>query len=253
MTVSTRTALVCGGSGRIGSSIATALAARGDRVAVHCRRGADRAAAVVKTIESAGGDAFTVQADLTDEESVSELVQALERKGGLHILVSAVHGQFTPRPVADMDWDDWFVHLDALKAHFLICRHVLPSMREQAYGRIVYISAGLSERLFAGCSAYSTIKAGLNAFCKTMAIEEGQYGITVNIVAPGKVVPTDGRESTDNPEDWETLNRRSMSRAPLGRHATAEDVANAVLHFTSRQASGVTGQTLFVAGGEIMP
>jgi NAD(P)-dependent dehydrogenase (short-subunit alcohol dehydrogenase family) len=86
-----------------------------------------------------------------------------------------------------------------------------------------------------------------------MAIEEGGHGITVNIVAPGKVVPADGRASTDNPEDWESLNRRSISKAPLGHHATAEDVARAVVHFASRQASGITGQTLFVAGGEIMP
>jgi 3-oxoacyl-[acyl-carrier protein] reductase len=184
---------------------------------------------------------------------VTRLVEEVEQTGGLHVLVNTVHGQFTPKPIAEMSWTDWSVHLDALKAQFLVCQAVLPSMREQRYGRIIYISAGLSKRLFRGCSAYSTVKAGLNAFCKTLAIEEGRYGITVNIVAPGKVVPDDGREPTDNPEDWEALNRQSMSKAPLGREATANDVADAVVYFASRQAGGITGQTLFVAGGEIMP
>lgn len=126
-------------------------------------------------------------------------------------------------------------------------------MRRQQYGRIVYVSAGLSKRLFAGCSAYSTIKAGLNAFSKTLAVEEGKHGITVNIVAPGKVVPLDGRAATDNPEDWEDMNRQCLDNSPLGCPATSADVAQAVLFFASPQASGITGQTLFVAGGEIMP
>jgi 3-oxoacyl-[acyl-carrier protein] reductase len=168
-------------------------------------------------------------------------------------MVNTVHGQFEPKGVAEMTWSDWKPHLLGLKAHFLLCKAVLPSMHSHHYGRIVYVSAGLSRRLFAGCSGYSTVKAGLNVFCKTLAIEEGKHGITVNIVAPGKVVPLDGREATDNPDDWEEMNRQCLDSSPLGCPATSADVAQAVLFFASPQASGITGQTLFVAGGEIMP
>lgn len=248
------TALVCGGSGRVGSTIASTLGSWGANVAVQYHSQAGAAAQVVADISAAGAKSAAFKADLSNEAAVQDLVKSVEGHfGSLHILVNAMHGQFDPKDVADMGWQDWDVHLAALKAHFLICKAVLPVMRRQRHGRIIYISAGLSRRLFRGCSAYSAVKAGLNAFSKTLALEEGQYGITVNIVAPGKVVPSSGGPSTDNPQAWEELNRQAESNAPLRRHATAEDVAAAVLGFASPQASGITGQTVFVAGGEIMP
>jgi 3-oxoacyl-[acyl-carrier protein] reductase len=162
-----------------------------------------------------------------------------------------VHGSADPKNVADMQWEDWAVHLAALKCHFLLCRMVLPYLREQHYKRIVFISRGLSRRYFRGCSAYTTVKAGLNGFCKTLALEEGMHGITVNIVAPGRVIPTEKKSPPD--QSWEEMDRHWISNAPLWRDATAEDVAAAVLYFVSPQAGCITGQTLFVAGGEIMP
>jgi 3-oxoacyl-[acyl-carrier protein] reductase len=247
-------AVVCGASGRVGSTIARRLAASGAAVAIQYRSHAEKADRLAQEIIQAGGKAHTFQADVTDEASVVNLFQQVTRwLGGVHILVNAVHGQFDPKNVAEMSWEDWAVHLDALKGHFLLCKAVLPYLREKHYGRIVFISGGLSRRYFKGCSAYTTVKAGLNGFCKTLALEEGTNGITVNIVAPGKVVLGGNEPSTDHPEAWENLNRQSMSNAPLGRDATAEDVASAVLYFVSPQAVCITGQTLFVTGGEIMP
>lgn len=209
---------------------------------------------MVEEIEASGGNAIAIQADITDMVSIQDLIEkVLGNYQSLQILVNAVHGQFNPRSVSDMIWEDWEIHLNAIKGHFLLCKAVLPIMRSQHYGRIVYISGGLSRRYFSGCSAYTTVKAGLNGFCKTLAIEEGFNGITVNIVAPGKVIPGDGGSSTDKPEEWDALNQQSMANIPLGRYASGEDVANAVVYFASPQAAGITGQTLYVAGGEIMP
>jgi 3-oxoacyl-[acyl-carrier protein] reductase len=105
--------------------------------------------------------------------------------------------------------------------------------------------------LLPGFSAYSAVKAGLNAFSKTLALEEGASGITVNIVAPGKVASATDQSPAS--AAWAEAEAHQLAASPLGRHATAEDVADAVLFFASAAAVGLTGQTLFVAGGEIMP
>ena len=73
-----------------------------------------------------------------------------------------------------MVWDDWQLHIEALRIHFELCKAVLPQMRTQKYGRIVFLSGGLAYRYYSGCAAFSTIKAGLNAFCKCLAREEGR-------------------------------------------------------------------------------
>jgi 3-oxoacyl-[acyl-carrier protein] reductase len=248
-----QTALICGASGRVGSSIAKIMAAKGFNTIIQYRQNRDQADQIVDEISATGGEALAVQADVTTEQSVQAMVSAIQQRyETIHILVNAVHGQFDPKEIIDMNWNDWTVHLDALKGHFLLCKAVLPMMRSQHYGRIIYISGGLSSRYFKGCSAYTTIKAGLNGFCKTLAIEEGRNGITANIVAPGKVAMADGGESTDNPQAWEKLNQQSIVNNPLGRYATTDDVANAVMYFAYPESSGITGQTLFVAGGEIM-
>lgn len=247
-------ALVCGATGRLGSEVALSMASSGTTTVVHFRHNHSAADGIVERITSTGGKAIAMQADLTDEESISQLVrETCYRFGRLDILVNTVHGQFDPKNVSEMKWEDWDVHLEALKSHFLLCRAAIPVMRGQKYGRIIYISGGLARRYLKGCSAYTTVKAGLNGFCKTLALEEGANGITVNIVAPGKVNPMDGRESTDHPQAWEELNRQSIIATPLGRYASTQDVSSAVLFFASPEASGITGQTLYVAAGEIMP
>jgi 3-oxoacyl-[acyl-carrier protein] reductase len=247
-------AIVFGGTGRVGSAIAETLSARGAKVIIHYHRRSELARSLVAQITEAGGIAEALQADVTDEEAVQKLGQkVISHFGAIHIVVNTVHRDFEPKLLTEMNWTDWDVHIEALKGHFFICKSVLLYMRKQKYGRIVYISGGLSHRVFKGCSAYTTIKAGLNGFCKTIALEEGEHNITANIVAPGKVIPKGGGESNENPDAWDELDRESLSKTPLKRFATADDVAHAVLYFVSPEASGITGQTLFVAGGEIMP
>jgi 3-oxoacyl-[acyl-carrier protein] reductase len=247
-----KTAVVFGASAYVGAGIAAALGRAGANVVVHYRGNQAAAVAVVEDIERSGARAVPLRADMTEEDSIRELyAAAVDRFGSVDCMVNSAHGPFEPQFVADQSWDtDWRVHLDALKGHVLACKAVLPIMRGQGSGRIVFISGGLSHRLFEGFSAFSTVKAGLNAFSRTLAIEEGRHGITVNIVAPGKVaaeVPT-----AINSEAWDDIERRQRVAAPLGRYASVEDVADAVLYFLSPGAAGITGQTLYVAAGEVM-
>jgi 3-oxoacyl-[acyl-carrier protein] reductase len=245
-------AVVCGGSGTVGSAIAAVLAEEGASVAVHYRGRRDAAELVVHRIVQAGGRAQAFQADLTDETSTAMLIRdVLHRLGEPSILVNTVHAEGEPKTVFDMAWKDWAVHLDAIKAHFLVCRAVLPAMRERRYGRIVFISGGLSHRYMKGCAAYTTAKAGLEGFCKTLALEEGPSGITVNIVAPGRV-DTGAAAGASDPSRA-MLDAQRVSAPPLGRDATGRDIADAVSYFASPGAGCITGQTIFVTGGEVMP
>lgn len=245
------TAIVYGASAYVGSGIAAALGREGANVVVHYRRNAAAASTLVDEIERGGGRAVALGADMTDEDEVKRLLaRAVDHFGSVDCVVNSAHGPFEPGQVVDQTWDDWRVHLDALKGHVVICKTVVPIMRRQGGGRIVFISGGLSTRVFEGFSAFSTVKAGLNAFCKTLAIEEGRHQITVNIVAPGKVdavVP-----AAVNSASWDEIEGRQRKAAALGRYASVADVAEATVYFLSPAASGMTGQTLFVAGGEVM-
>ncbi len=240
--------VIFGGTGSVGASVCRTLADMGHTVAIHYHSNAAKARKLVDEITRAGGTAMAVQADLRDLSQARALVsQVTDRFGAVHAAVNFVHrDDYVPTEVADMEWSDWTCHLDAVQAYFHICKAVLPVMRKQRHGRIVYISGGLSYRFFKGCAAYSTVKAGLNAFSKSLAGEVGKDNITVNIVAPGKVVSTELDRGERFQEDH-------VSNCPLGRFTTPRDIAGAIHFFTSPGGELVTGQTLYVSGGEIMP
>ena len=249
-----KVAIVFGGTGHVGMPVCKLLAAEGAKVVVHYNSSIDKAAKIVEEINSSLGEAIAIQADIRDEDEVDILVEkTVKLFGRVDIVVNTVHRDFNPVYVRDMKWKDWDVHLEGLKVHFNICKSVLPFMRKQHFGRIIFISGGLSYRLYKGCAAYTTIKAGLNGFCKTLALEEGESGITVNIVAPGAIMEDNGSSSMDDAEAWENIEDSQSSKIPLGRLSTGEDTADAVLYFASPLASYITGQTIFVTGGEIMP
>ena len=249
--IENQVAVVFGSTGNVGSVIAEVLSKQGAKVVVHYNHSEKLARNIVTKIESAGGVAVAIQADVTDKETVELLMKKVVNSfGAINIVVNTVHRDADNKLVYEMKWADWDVHLEALKGHFYICNSVLPYMRKQNYGRIVYISGGLSNRFFRGCSAYTTIKAGLNGFCKTLALEEGEHNITVNIVAPGKVISKSGK--SDDINTLKEMEREQISRSALKRFATADDVANAVLYFVSPGSSCITGQTIFVTGGEII-
>lgn len=250
--LSGRSAVIFGGTGNLGSFITKKLYENGAKVAVsyYFDREAEIAQKQLAALDPTGENVFAGYADIADRDSVEAFVADVCRKfSTIDIMVNTVHNPaFTPKDVYDMEWSDWKTDLDAQKGHFNACKSVLPAMREQQYGRIIYISGGLAVRHMASSAAFACVKGGMTAFNRTLAIEEGRNNITVNIVAPGKITSLD----TDGAFAWDDAEAELLKQTPLGRFATQEEVANTVLYFASPLADAMTGQILYVACGELM-
>lgn len=244
-----KAAIVYGGSGKLGAAIARGLHEQGAKVAVQYFSNRAKAEKIVSELDAYGETAIVLQADSTDEASLTAAVALVEKTfGSVDIVVNAIHGPFEPVNVADSTESDWKVHLDGLTSHWLTSRTVLPVMRRQGSGRIIYISAAMAVRYGEGCSMYTAVKRGMNGFCRTLAIEEAKNNILVNIVCPGGVSDAE----TQSGGDWDEMTKAFIARCPLGRFATSREVANTVVYFASPLADGITGQTIYVSGGEIM-
>lgn len=246
-----KTAIVLGAVGNLGTYIAKKLFLYGANIVFNYYKNEEtKAAELAAVLDSTGRGALGQFCDINDEGSVKEFVdKALGQFGSIDIMVNLVHNpDFIPTNVAEMEWNDWSDHLIAQKGHFLICKYVVPIMREQKFGRIIYISGGLAVRHIGGSAAFAAVKSGLTAFSKTLAIEEGPNNITVNVVAPGKITSLNSTGAFS----WSDIETDLLEKTPLRRFATQDDVANTVLYFASPISSSMTGQTLYVTCGEIM-
>ena len=244
MSLKNRVALVTGASRGIGKEIALTLGRAGTRLAVNYRTSRIDAQKVVRSLNAMGAEAFLVANDVTDPARSKELIDAVVSQfGRLDILVNNV-GHFDWKSVTDSTVDDWNAVLTSnLSSVFFTSKHALPVMRAQRWGRIINLGAVGAERAFgqAKISAYSAAKAGLVAFSRALALEEARKGITVNVVNPPVL--------DDKELSLEEARRMTDARFPVGRPATARDVAEAVCFFASEEAAFITGQVLNVSGG----
>lgn len=242
-----KTVLITGASRGIGAATAKLFAANGYTVAINYHRSKDRAEQVVSEIITAGGDAFLVCADVSDENAVRKMMQTvLQRFGHIDVLIHNA-GIAKQALLTDTTADEWHrmlgVHIDGA---FYCCREVIPTMLKNGGGKILVVSSmwGVTG---ASCEvAYSTAKAGLIGFSKALAKELGPSNITVNCVAPG-VINTDMCESLD-----EQTMQELKEETPLQRIGTPEDVANTLLFLASDNASFITGQTVGINGGFVI-
>ncbi|WP_018334317.1 SDR family NAD(P)-dependent oxidoreductase [Actinomycetospora chiangmaiensis] len=245
-----RVCLITGASRGIGAATARELAGRGYAVVVNHRDSAPAADAVAHDVRAAGGDAEVVQADVTDPGDVTRLVDtAQQRWGRLDVLV---HNAMTPFPVtsfADLRWDQLGTKLDQeLRAAHLLTHAVLPGMTDRGYGRLVYLSTGLSRRPRTGMIALGVAKAALDSFVRYVAAEVAPHNITANVVAPSTVDDTAVSERL--PDE---LREQLAAATPMRRLARPEDVARTVAHFAGDDAGFTTGSWAPVNGGLIMP
>ncbi len=248
-----RVALVTGGGRGIGRSICELLAAEGATVAVNYRRDAESAAATVDVITAAGGSAKAYAASVDDAAEVATMVDAVVADFGyVDLLVCNAGIASRGRAVADTDPDEIerVVRVHAFGAHHA-SRLVLPTMRQRPRGDIVMISSVATTHLAANGAPYSMGKAALEALALTLAHEERQHGIHVNVVAPGLVETEMGvrlaRAFTGNRE---LVDLRSLdAAAPFGRVCQPADVAEVVLWLCSDGAGYITGQRIEVDGG----
>lgn len=231
-------ALVTGAGGAIGSAVARVLATRGTRVAVGFRR--DEAAA--RALAAELPDALAVRVDVADPESVRACFREVtEAAGPVTVLVGAA-GTLRDRPVVrmrDEDWDD--VLRTNLTGMFHCVRQALPSMIAQRFGRIVTIGSVSGALGLPGQANYAAAKAGLLGLTRSVARENGRYGITANVVAPGLV------ESPLTAGLGASARARFLDLSATGAYVTPEDVAGAVRFCVDSPA--VTGQLINVDGG----
>jgi len=242
-----RVALVTGGARGIGRAACLALAARGAAVGVLCQSRLDLADLVVREIEALGEQGVAIQADVVDRDAIKRSVEGVvEALGKVDILVNNA-GTMSKGLIAETLDAVWEQSLTVnLGAAFRYARECIPSMIERRWGRIINVS---SQAAFTGSknhAHYAAAKAGLLGLTFSLAKELGAFGITVNAVAPGRIL-TDllsasmpGRE-----DDW-------IRQTPLLRFGRPEEVGRPIAFLASEDASYITGAVLNVSGGQLM-
>lgn len=244
MTLTGKRALVTGGSKGVGAGIALELARQGADVAINYHSDEQGAADIARQAGDFGRKAITVGGDVGQVADCQRIVQeAAAGLGGLDILVNNA-GITLWEEFFDTDEAHWDRTLDTnLKSVFFCTQAAARIMREQQWGRVVNISSGASRSAFKRATPYNASKGGMNMLTAGLAVELGQYGITVNAVGPGAILIE--RTSHELPDYAGTF----AAATPLGRVGYPADIAGAVCYYCSDAASYVTGQVFWVDGG----
>jgi 3-oxoacyl-[acyl-carrier protein] reductase len=243
-----KVAVVIGGARGIGAAIAERLLEEGARVVIADKL-VDEGSAAARRL-SGRGEAMFVAADVSRKDAVDALVEAtLQRFSRVDILVQNA-GIFPYTMLSDITVDEWDAVLGVnLRGCFLAIQACARPMRARVYGRIVLTSSITGPRVASpGHGHYSASKAGINGLIRAAAIELAPDGITVNGVEPGNIL-TEGMRAERSVEYISAMARS----VPLGRLGTPQDVAHAVLFLASDEAAYITGTTIVVDGGQILP
>lgn len=240
-------ALVTGASRGIGRAIAIALAKEGASVAVNYAGNSEKAENVVKEITEIGREAISIQGDVTNAESVTDMVKIVTEKfGKIDILINNA-GITRDNLLIRMKEDDWDSVINTnLKGVFLCTKAVSRQMMKQRQGRIINISSVVGVSGNAGQANYVAAKSGVIGLTKTSAKELATRGITVNAIAPGFIETDMTNALTEN------VGEQMLKQIPLGRFGKPEDVAKTVVFLAAEDSGYITGQTIHVDGGMVM-
>lgn len=243
-----RVAIVTGAARGIGAAIALRLAQDGCDIAAIDLDEA-RCADTIAAVERAGRRALAVAADVSQEDDVRRAVATVADRLGAPVVLVNNAGILRDSMLARMTLANWDMVLNVnLRSVFLMCREVQPLMQAAGGGRIVNLSS-IAALGAIGEANYAAAKAGVQGITRTLAIELGPQGITVNAVAPGFVVTEMTREVAARIKvPFEQLVETMLRDIYVGRPGAPEDVANAVAFFADPRSSFVTGQVLYVAG-----
>ncbi|GAA1591414.1 3-oxoacyl-ACP reductase FabG [Actinomadura kijaniata] len=249
MTERQRVAVVTGGARGIGAATAARLARDGFAVAV-CDLDEAACAATVERIAADGGRALAVGVDVADRERVEAAVARIAAELGPPVVLVNNAGIIRDNLLFRMGDDDWDAVIAVhLRGAFLMSRAVQRYMTDAGWGRVVNLSStsALGNR---GQANYSAAKAGLQGFTKTLAVELGRFGVTVNAVAPGFVVTEMTAATAERiGVDFEEMQAAAAREIPVRRVGRPEDIAGTIAFLVSEDASFVSGQVIYVAGG----
>ena len=244
---SRRVAVVTGGGSGIGAAICSRFAADGMAVVV-ADRDADNAQRIATEIVAKGGDAVAAAMDVANAESVEQaMAQAESRFGSLDVMVASA-GIGIQKSMLETSLAEWSSIIAVnLTGVFLCGQAAAARMAPRGFGRIINISAVAGMRGIPGRCAYGASKGGVNSLTRVMAVEFGEFGITVNAIAPGPInTPLTERMHTD------ATRRAYTNSMPLGRYGTLSEAAGVAAFLASDDAAFVTGHTLPVDGGMAM-
>ena len=242
-----KTALVTGASRGIGREIALELARQGANVVVNYAGSEAKAYEVVEEIKGIGQEAIAIQCDVSNNESVTEMIKAtIDHFGKIDILVNnaGITRDNLLMRMKENEWDD-VININ-LKGVFLCTKAVTRQMMKQRYGRIINISSVVGVSGNPGQANYVAAKAGVIGLTKTSAKELASRGITVNAIAPGFITT----EMTD--QLTEEIQNEMLKMIPLAQFGEPKDIAYSVVFLASEDSRYITGQTIHVNGGMVM-
>lgn len=256
MLLAKKVVIVTGGSRGLGAATAKKLAEQGAAVCVNYLSSQDKAEKIVDAIQAAGGQAMSYQADVTDAEAVRNMVEAvIQRFGRIDILVNNALPKYQFDPSADytsietVGWEHFSQQIDGIvKGAVNTTQAVLPQMKSQNFGKIINISTNLVYNPVVTYYDYTTAKAALIGLTRNLAVELGQHGIRVNLLAGGLLKTTDASSVTTQ-EVFDYI----ATTTPLRQTTSVEDFADAIIIMASDLSNAITGQSISVDGGLTMP
>ncbi len=249
-----RVALVTGAGRGIGRAIAQALAAEGANVVASARTD-DELQSLVSEITQTGGQATSLQVDLSDRDQARHLLErAAFQAGPVDILVNnaGVGSSGDPRPFVEFRDEYWDLSLEVnLTVPYLLTKQALPHMLEQGWGRVITVASINGRRPALHASAYTASKHGVIGLMRAIALEVASTGVTVNCINPGpvKTLMNDLRIEYDAERLGRDLSEHERGLTPIGGRLVPEDIAPMAVYLASDAARMITGQAYNICGG----